>query len=470
MKENNDIINHIKRMLQSHEYSYDDGAWERFAAKQKAAVRKSPVVALWKWTSAAAAVIIGIIVITRVFNTNNNTIPVPVANETTTNKLTPDSIITTDKSSKDLVIKPLFENIQSQKLSNHNIDKKYVATVPSSIKNEVSPEFYQLQQQPIAIPDTLSRNIPQIAKAPIIKEPQPQQPVVDFWKNKTVPNENPASQPQIKNDNKPLITTAHTAPNQERDIEKNRKWQPSLYVSPIFGDLGVNMGYGFSLGYAISDKIKISSGIAHTKISASRSFDADALGAVASASTGKNKPDENGPTGAIGNLSPSHVSLTETNKYLYANASIEGTNQISSLQQIDGSVSGIDIPLEINYAISKKIYATAGVSGLIVIDDNKKYTYLDIRNEKVAVQTNKGSSKENKPVLFSEQNITTQPLHPSNENAPFMGYYNLSMGFRQKISHTNAISIEPFIKVPMKNANQQNLNYKGTGIRLKFDF
>ncbi|MGC4232920.1 MAG: hypothetical protein QM594_08065, partial [Niabella sp.] len=217
------------------------------------------------------------------------------------------------------------------------------------------------------------------------------------------------------------------------------------------------------LGYAINDKIKISSGIAHTKITASRSYDATA----SSVPSGAIMADK--PLGLPDAYSASG-SLKSANKVMASNSYVTGPQQVSTLQQVEGSLSGIDIPVEVNYNIGKKLYAAAGISGLVVINDNRKYTYLDNRNEKVSVQSNNGSLKEDRAVMFSEKNITSQPVEAHDDNVPFLGFYNLSVGFRQKISGRNSVSLEPFIKVPVKGVTRQNLNYTGSGIRLKFDF
>jgi hypothetical protein len=89
---------------------------------------------------------------------------------------------------------------------------------------------------------------------------------------------------------------------------------------------------------------------------------------------------------------------------------------------------------------------------------------------KVSVETSRGNLKEDKSVLFSEQSTTNQPLQAPKENIPFLGFYNISVGYRQKINGKSGVALEPFLKVPMKNVTQENLKYMGTGIRLKFDF
>jgi hypothetical protein len=52
----------------------------------------------------------------------------------------------------------------------------------------------------------------------------------------------------------------------------------------------------------------------------------------------------------------------------------------------------------------------------------------------------------------------------------FMGFYNASIGVKQKITGKNSVSVEPFIKIPVKPTADQKLSYKNVGIRLMLDF
>ncbi|MCH5597373.1 hypothetical protein [Niabella ginsengisoli] len=447
---NDDIINYIKSALQSHEEPYDEGSWERFAAKHTAIpVRKKPVIALW--VTAAAAVIIGVILFARIFN-NTNVTDIPVETYDVVIKNNTDTNIENEIINETL---PQIDNAQvNPKISDNNQQQLAVTksiAAPAFNNNAILPApnpvtpSYQPTQQPIA------------SNAPIIKEEKQQEKKVDFWRNNVVDNKNnvtTTNTPKEKESNILIASTVPKTSDRKQSAERNSRWQPSLYVSPLFGELGINMGYGVSLGYAINDKIKISSGIAHTKLSASRAFDPTA------------------PAGGVANaMASAPVDLAGSkNSLVTYNSSTANSSQIRTLQQVDASLSGIDIPVEINYSINKKLYATAGVSALVVINDNKTYTFADSRNVKISVETNKGTLKEDRSVMFNEQSTSNnQPSQVPTENTPLLGFYNISLGYRQKISDKNAVSLEPFIKVPMKNVTQQNLKYMGTGIRLKFD-
>lgn len=479
MKEPNDnIFNHIKEALRTHEEPYDEGAWERFAGAN-AGHKKTKVLGfiMWKWIAAAAAVIAGIILLPRLLDTgesDNTSSPVTVVSVP---QNVPADSAGYRKSETKIVAELPGAPLPAHKNSERNI---HFGTTAAAIPNAVIPSTVALppngiQPKPVTVPVvTPPGNGNEVTNVPYDGKPRQQ---VDFWRNKVIENKIPEDNPAEKDRrNNIMVATAAPAAEKRKHSGKESKWQPSLFISPVFGDLGVNMGYGFSLGYAINDKLKISSGVAHTKISASRSYAAGVAGPPGAAGIYSSHGNANGAVGATGatgangvSASKPPVSLLENQKGMAANSYVTGPQQISTLQQIDGSVSGIDIPVEINYTINKKLYASAGISGLVVINDNRKYTYLDSRNEKVSVQSDQGSLKENRSVMFSQQNVTTEPIKTPYDYAPFLGFYNFSVGYKQKLSDKNAVSIEPFIKVPVKNAGQQGLNYTGTGVRLKFD-
>ncbi len=464
--------------MRHHEEAYDEGAWERFKlASSPVAPVKKGAVPIWKWAMAAAAVVTTIFFLARVFDASA---PVsdpasPIAKAASTPVDSPVNNIT-----QAIPEIPSEHPVVSGGVS--ELTDGYDNNLAAIHQNNVAPALIHYKPgirlagvnlKPGVI-QGLGAPIHIIAPPPSLIPPQQnintavvsdtKKPEVDFWKTRVetdVPNV--ANTAKAYKEEQKYMVAARPQSTKKSDKENNRKWQPSLYVSPLFGDLGIDVGYGVSVGYAINDKIKISSGVAYNKLSASRNYSAGPLGNMrASAPTVVN-----GAQGAAGIVKPSDA--LDSKAALTSAYNVVAGQQTNSLQQVDGFLSGIDIPVEINYNISKKLYASAGVSGLVVINDNKKYTYVDNRNVKVSVETNRGALKEDKSVLFTEQNTTTQSMQTPTENTPFLGFYNISMGYRQKISGRTGVALEPFLKVPMRNVTQENLKYIGTGIRLKVD-
>lgn len=442
MKEelNDDFLEQIKKVLLNHEEAYDEGAWERFREKEEKKVK--PVVPIWRWAAAAAAVLAGIVLTWTIYNSNTKSL-IPLQG----NK----NALVTNEPSKDSnkIINPITDSTRDQQIPVAPIlNDRNIATYPAnqSQKEVILSQAAVEQTSPgkliIAAPQPQPSQQQQMANA--TQEPQTKKP---FYENNVVIADQGEIAKQQPASGKTLpATTAQPKPDYVKVSSPDvRKWQSSVYLSPTFGDLGINMGYGYSIGYAINSKVKISSGIAYNKASASRSFDVQSA--------------------------PSPIAADAVdNTNLFASRSYAPVN-VQSLQSVQGTVSGIDIPLDVNYNINKKMYATAGVSGFVILNDKRVYTVVDSRNERTVVKSKDGVIKEDNIQNFSNTSKTTEPLLPgSSERTPFLGFYNVSLGYKQKISNKNAISVEPFLKVPMKNVTKESLNYTGAGVRLKFDF
>lgn len=464
--------------MRDHEEPYDEGAWERFkATAAPAPAKKGAVISMWKWAMAAAAVVTAVFFMARIFN-STNTGSHPQTEKLASTGVDSAPVASTPAETKKelpVVLPGNMPQPADQYAGNlNNISSPLVVTPGTSSPAATVATRPAITHGPpsvITAPPYI-RILPQTSHQTVFQTPPAQ---VDFWKNKVSNAPAITTNPPNKAEEQQLMASKPSLTDKPRR-EKSNKWQPSLYVSPLLGDLGIDMGYGVALGYAINDKIKISSGVAYSKLSASRNYGAGPVGEMMASAPASNLEGSKGPagpggaTGAAGANGANGSSLSLDSKGLLTSAyNVVAGQQTNLLQQVDGSLSGIDIPVEINYNISKKLYASAGVSGLVVINDNKKYTYVDNRNVKVSVETNRGNLKEDKSVLFSEQSTTNQPLQAPKENIPFLGFYNISFGYRQKINGKSGVAIEPFLKVPMRNVTQENLKYMGTGIRLKFD-
>ena len=221
--------------------------------------------------------------------------------------------------------------------------------------------------------------------------------------------------------------TAHVA--NKANVEKGNKWAVGVVVSPSIGSTNkINMGYGLSMGYALSDKVSLNSGISYNELAASRSV-VDQL----------NSP---------------------------ASTAIAGESK--SLESIEQRVTGIDIPLDIRYNLGKNVYANVGVSAFAVIDQHRNNTYLQ---EKVVERASfdVATGNEFKNQILNEK-VTEDVPESEIDNNKYIGFYNFSFGYKQKVAKDKSISIEPFMKVPMREITKDNLRLMGTGIKLRFDF
>lgn len=431
-----ELFAHIKESLKEHEEVYVSGAWERFEKKE----RKSGD---WLWlaslASAAAVLLIGF----AVFYTNNKTVEhVPVQEQANlkTYKQSTDTL-----SNKPLIAIPqrsIIENLNTKVAENiavveqrkNNLvannplivtvkpDKSIQQAVVSNEQSTVIPlQSNAINANPIT-PDKKNDMISAV-------EDSARMANVQVKENRPVKEDKPRSfqdflDAEVKANSNVLASAKSSA-------KKADKWEMGLVLAPSIGNSKkVNMGYGVSLGYALSDKVSISSGVSYNEMGASKSM-----------TGGGNTYDAPTNTAMISNT--------------------------QSLQSVDANVVGIDIPLGIKYNLSKKFYTNVGVSAFAIISQKQSNNYLKGTLEySVSDQSNVTALK----TVFTTKSVSEPVPAAELPNDKYLGFYNISFGFKQKISGSKSFAVEPFMKLPMKEFTKDNLHLIGTGLRLKFDF
>lgn len=467
MEEKDDFFDHIKKRLRSHEEDYQQGAWEQFSERHLQSVapaKKAGVVPIWKWVASAAAAIIGIVLVATYFTTKkkaNNSHPTEVVttiDPKNNSNSSPDSNKTIHEDQLPQIVQgkqtdsPATTNTQPFNKTQNNIAHEQLIqtptpTMPKSRNNSLMPMAPPAPSKSMVV-------VPwQNNQAPLQKNPVNIKPVQELH-----PANNPSKEAIAQNkpvqpqqNNQPVLAQNFPSTISNKNSGESKKWTPSLFVSPMFSEGNVNMGYGVSMGYAVNDKIKVSAGVAYNKLTAARSVNS---GGNPSAAPATDAP-------AFG--------LT-TGKMM-AGKAVSAVNAQPRLDSVSGVLSGFDIPVDITYNVSKKVYASAGVSGMVVTNDATKYTYITSNNVRVSVENNKGILQEDKSMYYTASNTTSAPPEASaKDKTGFVGFYNFSLGFKQKVTPKNNVAIEPFLKLPMKTVSDQKLNYTGMGLRLKFDF
>ncbi len=431
-----DFLDHIKQTLSHHEESYDEGAWERFAAKHQPAVRKRAVVPIWGWAGAAAAAVTGLVFLIQFLNTSKHsttlkepeiTVSAPIPEkDSETGNLVPDRTI---PGGSELSGEYIAKNTEPQALVPN---QERMAQDQSGLFVQPQAEVVQ-GVQPKADTEHKPANI---------QENKP------FWENRIVTgNESPAPKKSVREDRALAVARPTTTPSSG---EKQSRWRSSVFVSPTYGDLGLKMGFGYSVLYAVNDKISVGTGVAHSKVSALKHFTAPVPGAGSS----------------LASSSPGEPS----NALIAAARTASVITPAPYLDSVENLASGIEIPLDLNFKINQHMYVSGGLSGFYVIRNTSKYTYVNSQNVRITVESSSGSLKEDKVMYLSDYNITNTPLADTKKQPNLMGFYNLTLGYKQKVSPKNAVALEPFLKLPMKSVSDQRLNYTGMGVRVKFDF
>ncbi len=432
------LFAHIKESLTEHEEAYSPGAWERFDQKQN---RKSG----WLWYARlggiAAALLIGLFVfLAQEATTNLAPIKPTGANVITPNTNAVDNVPSEDQNPMNAV-----RNVGNQPGKSITLARqaknKHKSGRPSIVtaQSETAVSSVAIPRNPAAgiLTNSLENieailpyenltgksdfEIAGLNDSIAIAKKTIDAPTTDL------PNPARSFQEFLESE----VRKGSTIAAAKVTAKKPDKWDMGLMIAPSIGNgKRLNMGYGLSMGYAVSDKVSITSGISYSALTASRTV------------TG-NEFTQN---------APANMALVSDTK---------------SLESVDANLAGIDIPLGIKYYLTKKFYTNLGVSAFAVINQKQSNNYLQ-----GAIEHNveDATSKHGFNAVF--QTRTVSEVVPSAEirDDRYLGFYNISFGFQQKISGGKAFSVEPFLKLPMKEFTSENLYLMGTGLRLKFDF
>jgi hypothetical protein len=406
-----ELIEHIAAQLQNHEETYPTGAWEHFSEKEN----KRPGIAYWPLWTAAAAIILAF---AGVFFTLNNNSP---KNEVATIKPKTELNQATDRNTNDKNA-PTLSNERTTPLNNlaNNRQNRITQDVkPLSAQQSVVKQYndYTLVNTSEKLDPINSNLLDNKLAGTNLSNFTSKQFDILTEKKKPLPVEITTWEDLLARD---------SYANRQKPTAKtngNSKWQPDVYVAPAMGsDNKINMNYGFSLSYAIANKLSISSGVSYASISTTESLDASAPQTL----SGKN------------------------------------------LESVDAKVRGINVPLELKYKISDKLYTNIGVSALAVLNNSQQNNYIvnQVQSFSSAAVNGYADSK-----TFIVREKTTEPQPEANiDPNKYIGFYNFSLGYKQKISKKNNIAIEPFLRLPMKTFSKENLNLTNGGLRLKIDF
>jgi len=428
-----DLISQIKKTMASHEEPYLPGAWEKF--NERVPADKKPVFGLYKILSIAAMLLLCTFVFLYVDNVVEK----------------PESAIAKKKNEPaeqhvpELAIPELSEEtvkIPELDRSIYTARSKSASEVMDSVIDNALEQAYVyqaidsaaiLQQNAILLAPQQDNQLHDLASTRNLSwnrglslSSKMQPPKIEALATEQQQSESARSFESFL-EKEQLLTTAKLKSAEQPAKQQQDKWALGLMVAPSIGNNNkLNMGYGLSMAYALSKKVEVVSGISYNDMHAANQ------------------------------VAPPPV-----------NTAAFFSGDAKNLQSVEASVSGLDIPLGIKYNLSKKIYANVGVSAFAVLNERKNNTYVQ-ETSMQTVSKDPGSAGEMRIVVMN-QRITEKAPDPSLGDK-YIGFYNLSFGVKQPLSKKNTLSLEPFVKLPMKETAADNLRLIGTGIKLKLDF
>jgi cell division protein FtsB len=438
-----ELIAHIKHSLKAHEELYQLGAWEKFNEKQQ--TKKRPIFWVTALSGVAAVLAIGFaffLFINKDSQKEQLAVIKPVkgveqqknsANDNE-NKALDQQATNHNQAMDSRNDKPLLANSAPGKL----FQKTQAVIVQKDdliAQNEIEPANNQ-----VAVNVDKSGTV---ADLPVVVAPQVDQQIAAVGEEKSKPNILEFLADETKKNEAKQDKLAMN--------KKEKKWDLGLVLAPSFGNTKeLNMGYGISMSYNFSKRFSLTSGIAYNKMNASKNLQT--------------------------NVGMSSIIIGNT----------------KSLELINEQITGVDIPLELKYHVNKNVYANLGISGFAVLNQSRNNTFVEEVVIKSASNTASSSSSAGGAVGASgsagslssvdgpkgqfansyiiNQRTTERASSAALEDLNYIGFYNLSVGYTKKVYKNHSLSIEPFVKLPIKQITQDNLKMVGTGLRLKVGF
>lgn len=432
-----ELIDHIRDNLQVHEEAYTPGAWERFSVPKE---KKRSRFFYWPLWSAAAIILVMASILLLQNNLSNversivkNTVKTKTQ-ENPKKENSSEADLVLDKSTRSASVEnklslsknahpksqnnTSFGTETSEIVSNYAINKTKIETLISFSENNL--ENQRRLAETIHLEKThLNSNLSQVQ--------------INLEKKK-----NPEARMTFE---QLLEEDSHKSSLAKTEKSKAiTKWEPGVFVAPSMGnDNKVNMNYGFSLSYNLADNLSISSGIAYAALSTTSN-----------------------PTASTGIANDAAANMPS------ASGAIAYSSASRSFESVNASISGINIPLELKYNISSKFYTGVGVSALAILNNqqNNNYIVSSVKNTTVA---NTSGVAEQRMLVVTER-VSEPQTGSSTPTDKYIGFYNFSIGYKQKISKKNNFAVEPFLRLPMKTFSSNKLNLTNGGVRLKFDF
>lgn len=423
-KEYKDITELIADKLKAHKEPYKDGAWERF--QQTSGSQGTPP---WRWIAAAAAVLlVGSFFFIRL-NQQNASRKAPSLAVVETPKV-PGNV--TESPVPDLGKETMTP------MRNHPAGAE-PSTAPGNIQPGKVRTTVQ-NQYALAAAEEANTSADKSAGEDLLTENQPAS-YADQGKtalaNTTEPDPEPYTAAE-KTQNGEVLAALSTARPIDPPLPVNPKgsaWSFGINVAPVMSEDNVNMGGGIEVSYQVAKNLSIRTGISYMELDAHKN-----IGQHSSAMM-------DAPAGPTALFSPS-----------------------KTLNSVYTSVSGIDIPVNLEYRISDKFFASAGVSVFNVIRENRTHHFrTQVQELSYSKASNSSLAQTPQPVIKTVYSTEQAEQRPYEDHA-LTGFVNFSVGYKLPVLPRLNLSVEPFYKIPVKARSMQDMDLTNGGIRISAGF
>ncbi|WP_118195769.1 porin family protein [Albibacterium indicum] len=438
---NTDITERMIEMLRKHSVPYKEGAWERF--KEYEAGQKKKVI-IWPYLSGAAAVLLlGIVLFLR----QNDRDILPAQRTALTERSIEDEMLAAPNN-EEIELDAEEPKINGSRRADHvdNIihrDRTVANTgnFDSRVSLIATDSLSRFEKNTdILVGDKES----QYAINGISKDgnegPVDNHSAIDDQANQQVGIqddnvENTQSKTTYDRENGYQHGDWAFADNSESSLDLNKsfnRWNFSIEVAPNINEYQqINFGGGVAIAYNINDKLSISSGISYVQLDAQRG--------------------------------PNQVDIPAE----FSKASLNSYNYNKSLNTINTTLVGLDIPVNLKVNLGTQVYASAGVSVFSVLSESR-YNIFEEKIARVASLSADGKASP-EPAIQTVYSQETSPNTPY-EGKNFTGFFNLSVGYKLPALKNFNLSVEPYIKVPVGSLTDQDMNLGNGGLKIVTGF
>jgi len=437
---NKDITEHMAEVLRKHSLPYKEGSWERF--KDFEATKRKKVV-LWPYLIGAAAMIL--VTITLFMNNieevgsdssiAKSTITIDEVSgskvESSEKTITDENLITQS------TIIPVEKLAKRKLTANNKVDSKIQSYVKSIDQENAQVDHLLASEQDVPSKESRVLNSKKEETRDLTQPSETQTLVARKPTDSKAPGSPKNENREARNPKSDVFSKQDYAYNEGLEsgnkLTNNSvdKWNFSIEVSPNIMENDVNFGGGVGVTYNLSKKLSISSGISYVQLSANRN------------------PNQ-----------PAEIAKTSLSSYNYS----------KSLNEINTSLSGLDIPINLKLNINSNMYASAGISVFNVLNESR-YNNFEERVAEMTYSSPVSSPNQKAPeplvhTVYSQEASAEAPYQGKN----FTGFFNFSVGYKLPFLEKLNLAIEPYVKIPVGSLSEQDMDLSNGGLKIITNF
>lgn len=242
--------------------------------------------------------------------------------------------------------------------------------------------------------------------------------------------------------------------------DQQGRWGMGVVLSPNLTSEQMNIGGGVHIAYHLNDRLSIRTGVALGQYG----VNTDGRRVLPPELFGVKPKKIASDMGSLeAPLSPHHHTSMKDGPQ-----NIAPNYHTRFLDRQTSDLLGLDIPLDLTYAINDRFYTTVGVSYFTVLNERRTNHYIDRLNEPVQMNSNSSGALESFEIktLYVEGPASNRPL----DGRGYTGFLNLSMGHQSQLTKKLRLSIEPYVKLPVGRLAGEDMNMTHGGVRIVTGF